>query len=91
MHTQTNAYFNNHSLCSSVQHGYRQNNYTETALTVVTELIQRAMDQGFISILVLLDCSNCLDVSSHEKRDGLIIVHMVVRPQEQRAIAKTSQ
>ena len=67
VHNQLSSYFTDACLLSSAQHGYRRNHSTETALTVVTDSIYKAMDEGKISILVLLDCSKCFDVISHSK------------------------
>lgn len=52
---------------SQTQHGYRKNHSTETALTVVTDQVYRAMNDGQISIPVLLDQSQCFDVIRHAK------------------------
>ena len=64
---QVTEYFDEHELFTDVQHGYRRGRSTETALTVITDSVYRAMDSGEISILVLLDLSKCFDVISHEK------------------------
>ena len=60
-------YFNEHLLFTDAQHGYRRDRSTETALTVITDKLYRAMDNGEVSVLVLLDLSKCFDVISHEK------------------------
>ena len=60
-------YFNDHHLFTDAQHGYRRNRSTETALSVITDKVYRAMDSGEISILVLLDLSKCFDVICHDK------------------------
>ena len=67
VHNQLSSYFTENTLYSSAQHGYRRNHSTETALTVVTDSIYKAMDEGKITILVLLDCTKCFDVISHPK------------------------
>ena len=67
VHNQLSPYFANADLYSSAQHGYRRNHSTETALSVVTDVIYKAMDESEISILVLLDCSKSFDVISHSK------------------------
>ena len=67
VHRQLSTYFNERGLFSKTQHGYRKNHSTETALTMVTDQAYRAMDDGKISILVLLDLSKCFDVISHAK------------------------
>lgn len=41
--------------------------FTETALSVVTDKVLKAMDNSEISILVLLDLSKCFDVVPHSK------------------------
>ena len=60
------SYFNVSHLFTSSQHGYRSSHSTETALTVVTERIYRAMDDGHVAILVLLDLTKCFDVVDHQ-------------------------
>ena len=67
VHRQISEYFNRNHLFSKSQHGYRRHHSTETALTVITDRVYRAMDQGEISILVCLDCSKCFDVIDHSK------------------------
>ena len=67
VHRQISEYFNHNHLFSNCQHGYRRHHSTETALTVLTDRVYRAMDQGEISILVCLDCSKCFDVIDHSK------------------------
>ena len=62
---------------NSAQHGYKRNHSTETALSVVTDSIYKAMDEGKISILVLLDCSKCFDVISHSKLLDKLQLHGV--------------
>ena len=64
---QVVEYFNEHHLFTDAQHGYRRDRSTETALSVITDKVYRAMDRGEISILVLLDLSKCFDVFCHEK------------------------
>ena len=60
-------YFTDNCLFTSNQHGYRQSHSTETALAVVTERIYRGMDEGCISILVMLDLSKCFDTVDHQR------------------------
>ena len=60
------SYFQHNHLFTSSQHGYRTSHSTETALSLVTERIYRAMDTGQIAILVLLDLSKCFDVVDHQ-------------------------
>ena len=52
-------------LLSNAQHGYRKGYSTETALNVITDKVLQAMDQGEISILVLIDLTKCFDVVPH--------------------------
>ena len=59
------SYFQHNHLFTSSQHGYRTSHSTETALSLVTERIYRAMDTGQIAILILLDLSKCFDVVDH--------------------------
>ena len=61
------AYLEDNCLLSDCQHGYRKYRSTETALHVITDLALNAMDNGEISILVLLDISKCFDVVPHDK------------------------
>ena len=60
-------YFRENCLFTPHQHGYRKAHSTETALSVVTERIYRGMDQGCVSILVLLDLSKCFDSVDHQR------------------------
>ena len=66
-HRQISAYFIRNQLFSTSQHGYRRHHSTETALTVITDRIYRAFDNGEICMLVCLDCSKCFDVIDHGK------------------------
>ena len=56
----------NHLMCGA-QHGYRTGHSTDTALHVITDRILQAMDNGEVSILVLLDLSKAFDVVPHDK------------------------
>ena len=60
-------YLEYNKLLTNAQHGYRRKHSTETALTVITEHVLRAMDAGEVSILVLLDQSKCFDVVPHQQ------------------------
>ena len=64
---QLSEYLDQHKLLADSQHGYRKRFSTETALHAVTDLVLRSMDEGKISILVLLDLSKCFDVVPHAK------------------------
>ena len=60
-------YFRDNCLFTPNQHGYRASHSSETALAVVTERIYRGMDEGCISILVMLDLSKCFDTVDHHR------------------------
>ena len=60
-------YFRDNCLFTPNQHGYRMSHSTETALAVVTERIYRGMDEGCVSILVMLDLSKCFDTVDHQR------------------------
>ena len=64
---QLTEYLDQHKLLADSQHGYRKWYSTETALHTVTDLTLKAMDDGKISLLVLLDLSKCFDVVPHAK------------------------
>ena len=59
-------YLESAKLLSSAQHGYRRGYSTETALHVISDRILQAMDEGEISILVLIDLTKCFDVVPHK-------------------------
>ena len=67
VHQQLTAYFDDHQLFSSTQHGYRSSHSTETALTVITDNILSAMDESQIALVVLCDLSKGFDVVNHQK------------------------
>ena len=64
---QLTEYLDQNKLLADSQHGYRKRHSTETALHAVTDHVLRTMDEGKISILVLLDLSKCFDVVPHAK------------------------
>ena len=64
---QLTEYLDQNRLLADSQHGYRKRHSTETALHAVTDHVLRSMDEGKISILVLLDLSKCFDVVPHAK------------------------
>ena len=64
---QLSEYLDQHKLLADSQHGYRKRYSTETALHAVTDLALKSMDEGKISILVLLDLSKCFDVVPHAR------------------------
>ena len=67
VHKQLSGYLDSHYLLADTQHGFRRFHSTETALLAVTDCVMEAMDQGKISLLVLLDLSKCFDVIDHDK------------------------
>ena len=67
VHKQLSGYLDSHHLLADTQHGFRRFHSTETALLAVTDSVMEAMDQGKISLLVLLDLSKCFDVIDHGK------------------------
>ena len=66
VHQQLSAYFTEHELFSSTQHGYRSLHSTETALAVITDNILSAMDDSQIALVVLCDLSKGFDVVNHQ-------------------------
>ena len=64
---QLAGYLEDNHILSDAQHGYRKNFSTETALNVISDKALQAMDDGKVSILVLLDLSKMFDVVPHEK------------------------
>ena len=60
-------YFASHHLFSASQHGFKPNHSTDTALLTVTDKVFSAMDDGFISLISLLDLSKCFDVIPHDR------------------------
>ena len=65
--SQLIGYLETCHLISDTHHGYRRGHSTETALHVVTDKVFQAMDNGEVSLLVLLDLSKCFDVVPHDK------------------------
>ena len=64
---QLSEYLDQQKLLADSQHGYWKRYSTETALHAVTDLALKSMDEGKISILVLLDLSKCFDVVPHAR------------------------
>ena len=58
--SQLMSHLNTHNLFSSFQSAYRPGRTTETALKVVNDPVL-AMDEGRLSVLVLLDLSAAFD------------------------------
>ena len=59
--TQLTEYIENNNLLNENQYAYRNTSSTEHALVNVTEQIYKSIDNGKISLLVLLDLSNAFD------------------------------
>ena len=71
------SYFVDNHLFSPSQHGYRRAHSTETALSVLTERIYRGIDQGHVTIVVMLDLSKCFDVVNHQILLGKLALYGV--------------
>ena len=67
VYEQLYAYFTDHHLFSSSQHGFRSNHSTDTALLTVTDRVFQAMDKRDVTLLCMLGLSKCFDVVPHEK------------------------
>ena len=66
MSTQLTEYLENNNLFNESQYAYRNNSSTEQALVNVTEQINKSIDKGKISLLVLLDLSKAFDSVYHD-------------------------
>ena len=64
--TQLTEYLENNNLLNESQYAYRNNSSTEQALVNVTEQIYKSIDNGKISLLVLLDLSKAFDSVNHD-------------------------
>lgn len=60
------AHINKHNLVHPTQSGFRSTYSTESALLYATEIVRRRVDEGLITVLVLLDLSAAFDTVSHE-------------------------
>ena len=63
---QLSAYLSSNNLFCSPQSAYRTGHSTETALLKVMNDILRALDDGNISVLTLLDLSAAFDTIDHK-------------------------
>ena len=64
--SQLSAYLSSNNLFCSPQSAYRTGHSTETALLKVMNDILRALDDGNISVLTLLDLSAAFDTIDHK-------------------------
>ena len=63
--TRLSKHLSEKNLCETLQSAYKSNESTETALLRVSNDILRAMDNGKVGILILLDLSVALDTVDH--------------------------
>lgn len=66
MHRQIFQYINQYKLLTDHQSGFRPNHSCVSALIEVSENIRRKLDDGYLTILVLLDHSKAFDTVNHK-------------------------
>lgn len=66
------VHFHVNNLLPTTQFGFRKGSFGETALLGATDDILRAIDNGLLTILVLLDFSNDLDAVSYKSLISII-------------------
>ena len=64
--SQLTEYLENNNLLNEIQYAYRNNSSTEQALVNITRQINKSIDKGKISLLVLLDLSKAFDSVNHD-------------------------
>ena len=62
---QLQTYLESHNLLNKYQYAYRRHTSTEDALLNITETAYKAIDNGEITLLVLLDMSKAFDSVNH--------------------------
>ena len=67
VHAQLYKYFDENSLLSSIQSGFRPMHSTQTCVTDISEYILRNMNSGNITGAIFLDLRKAFDVISHTR------------------------